>query len=83
MKEKKNNLSSKCAFIIVTYNSINDINECINSIKKYHPECGIYIVDNNSSDGTKEKLINIDNIDLSLLPVNSGYPGGNNLGIKN
>ena len=78
----KNKLSSKCAFIIVTYNSKNDISECIISIKSYHPECGIYVIDNNSSDGTKEILQSIEGIELILLPVNSGYSGGNNLGIK-
>ena len=78
----KNKLSSKCAFIIVTYNSKNDISECIISIKSFHPECGIYVIDNNSSDGTKEILQSIEGIELILLPVNSGYPGGNNLGLK-
>ena len=75
-------LSAKCAFIIVTYNSRNDIEECISSIKKFEPNCGIYVVDNNSSDGTKEILMNIKGINLSKLPVNSGYAGGNNLAIK-
>ena len=43
------------------------------SIKSYHPECGIYVIDNNSSDGTKEILQSIEGIELILLPVNSGY----------
>ena len=75
-------LSSKCAFIIVTYNSKNDIKECIFSIKSFEPNCGIYVVDNNSSDGTKEILDNIEGINLSKLPVNSGFSGGSNLAIK-
>lgn len=74
--------SDKCAFIIVTYNSVNDIQECINSIKEFHPECGIYVVDNNSSDGTSELLSSIRDINLTLLPVNSGFSGGNNYAIK-
>ena len=82
MVSSKNNLSSKCAFIIVTYNSKNDISECIISIKSFHPECGIYVIDNNSTDGTKEILKSIQGIELILLSVNSGYSGGNNLGIK-
>ena len=72
----------ECAFIIVTYNSKNDIFDCITSIKSYHPECGIYVVDNNSVDGTKNILNSIKNINLTLLEVNSGFAGGSNLGIK-
>lgn len=82
MYSSKNELTSKCAFIIVTYNSKKDISECINSIKSFHPECGIFVVDNDSKDGTKEILKSIEGIELILLPVNSGFSGGNNLGIK-
>ena len=74
--------SQKCAFIIVTYNSKNDIKECIISIKTYHPECGVYVVDNNSTDGSKELLKSIEGINLTILSVNSGFAGGSNLGIR-
>ena len=74
--------SSRCAFIIVTYNSKNDIYDCIYSIKKFHPESGIFVVDNNSSDGTDQLLNDIEDINLTILPVNSGFSGGNNLAIK-
>ena len=74
--------SSRCAFIIVTYNSKNDIYDCIYSIKKFHPESGIFVIDNNSSDGTAEILNKIQDINLTILPVNSGFSGGNNLAIK-
>ena len=75
-------ISQKCAFIIVTYNSKDDIKECVLSIKTYHPECGIYLIDNNSTDGTKELIQTIENINLTILQVNSGFAGGSNLGIK-
>ena len=79
---KNQQLSNKCAFLIVTYNSREDIRDCISSIKKFHSESGIFVVDNNSLDGTKEILREIEGINLTILPVNSGYPGGNNLAIK-
>ena len=82
MNREEDDLCNKCAFIIVTYNSIKDIKHCINSIKNFHPECGIYIVDNNSTDGTGEILKSIERIHLEILPVNSGFSGGNNLAIK-
>ena len=53
-----------------------NINKVISS------ECGIYVVDNNSVDGTKNILNSIKNINLTLLEVNSGFAGGSNLGIK-
>ena len=82
MPTKNKRDPKECAFIIVTYNSEKDIFDCITSIKSYHPECGIYVVDNNSVDGTKHILNSIKNINLTLLEVNSGFAGGSNLGIK-
>tara|TARA_Y100001968_G_C19438328_1_gene761074 strand:- start:2409 stop:3239 length:831 start_codon:yes stop_codon:yes gene_type:complete len=82
MKSISNSKSEKCSFIIVTYNSSNDILECVYSIKKYHPECGLYIIDNNSTDGTQDLIASLNKVKTTLLPVNSGYAGGNNLGIK-
>lgn len=75
--------------IIVTYNSSNDIFDCIDSVYKYN-DIGslleIIIVDNNSTDFdimSKElKTHYNDSIKLIRNTRNGGYGQGNNIGIK-
>lgn len=74
----------KTSIIILTYNNINYNRICIESIRKY-TAAGTYeiiIVDNNSTDGTKEWLKEQNDIKLILNDENVGFPRGCNFGIE-
>lgn len=70
--------------IIPTYNSWITLKECINSILKQtlKPD-EIIVVDNNSSDGTSDKVKNeFPGVKLMTLHKNTGVTGGRNEGIR-
>ncbi|WP_271810133.1 glycosyltransferase [Clostridium beijerinckii] len=74
----------KTSIIILTYNNIDYNRICIESIRKY-TATGTYeiiIVDNNSTDGTREWLKEQNDIKLILNDENVGFPRGCNLGIE-
>ncbi|NRT87542.1 glycosyltransferase [Clostridium beijerinckii] len=74
----------KTSIIILTYNNIDYNRICIESIRKY-TTTGTYeiiIVDNNSTDGTREWLKEQNDIKLILNDENVGFPRGCNLGIE-
>lgn len=75
--------------IILTYNNLKLNRLCIDSIlkKTAYPNYKIIIVDNLSTDGTREYLKQladkkIKNVDIILNQTNLGFAGGNNVGIK-
>ena len=79
----------KVSVIVLTYNNLELNKLCINSIlnKTAYPNYELIIVDNKSSDGTIDYLKQLDNQNISnvkviLNEVNSGFAGGNNIGIK-
>lgn len=62
--------------LIVTYNRIGDLKECINSLKGQSFQCfDVLVVNNGSSDGTKEWLDSQESI-LSIHQQNVGGAGG-------
>ncbi len=68
----------------MTYNKLEYTKLCIDSIRKY-TKSGTYeiiVVDNNSTDDTKEWLKEQNDIKLILNNENLGFPGGCNVGIK-
>lgn len=76
--------SPKVYIVVLNYNSFEDTKECIRSLDKiYYKNYNIVIVDNCSSDGSYEKLINIFS-DYTIIRTdkNLGYAYGNNAGIK-
>ncbi|MGI6483842.1 MAG: glycosyltransferase family 2 protein [Methanobacterium sp.] len=76
------NMLKKTSIIIVTYNHINYIGNCLNSLLDERLE--IIVVDNKSNDGTPEYIENnFPKVKLIRNKVNSGYGAGNNLGVKN
>lgn len=78
---KKNKLAS---IIILSYNSRDDLAECIPSlmVQTYH-NFEIIVVDNASADGSAEFIKNnYPNIKLIKTGENLGYPAGNNIGFK-
>lgn len=83
--------SSKCraTVVLLTYNSLEETTRpCIDSLYKYTPvsDFQLVIVDNMSTDGTREYLENLEkshaNITLHLNKKNEGYAAGNNRGIE-
>lgn len=78
---------SKASIIIVTYNNVHLTKLCLESIyqKTNYPNFEVIIVDNNSSDGTREYLQGIrqkhDNIKIIYNDFNAGFAKANNQGI--
>lgn len=74
----------KISIVILTYNSIQDLPRCLNSIKeKTKVSYEIIVVDNNSTDGTREYLQNAQlEIQIILNSENVGFASGCNIGIK-
>lgn len=73
----------RVAIVILTYNNIEYSKTCLESIRK-HTDEGTYeivVVDNNSTDGTKEWLREQADIKLQLNDKNEGFPRGCNTGI--
>ena len=70
--------------IVLNYKNVDDTEECIGSLKKIdYKNYFIVIVDNNSQDGSFEKLSKL-YPELTVLEIgeNRGYAAGNNFGIK-
>lgn len=73
------------SIVIVSYNSKDLLRNCLFSIFKniQNIELEVIVVDNNSSDGTKEMLVKeFPHVHLILNEKNLGFAEANNLGIK-
>lgn len=70
--------------IIVTYNTVSMTNKCIESIIKYTSGISyeIILVDNASSDGSKEIFERDSRIKYVYSNINLGFGKANNLGVK-
>lgn len=72
--------------ILVNYNGLQDTIECIDSLNKInYKNYKIIVVDNDSKDGSAQKLrnkYNDDIIKIIELKSNTGFAGGNNVGIN-
>lgn len=71
----------KLSILVVTWNSAADIESCIDSIN-FGSEFEVIVVDNASSDETKEKLSRYHHLRLVANDSNYGYAHANNQGIK-
>lgn len=76
--------TKKISIIILSYNNLNYNQICLKSIRKYTTAntYEIIIIDNNSTDGTREWLKEQNGIKLILNDENVGFPKGCNLGIE-
>ena len=74
----------KFSIVMLTYNQLKYTKLCISSIRKYvdKSSCEIIIVDNNSTDGTREWLKNQEDIKVIYNKENKGFPAGCNQGIE-
>lgn len=75
---------NKTSIIILTYNNLDYTKACIESIRKYTEKNSyeIIVVDNNSTDDTKEWLLKQYDIKTILNDENLGFPRGCNQGIE-
>lgn len=83
--ERKKEMDNMVAAIVVTYNRKNMLLECIDHIKKQSISCDIIVIDNASTDGTKDELS--EHIaDKSIIYFNTGKnvggAGGFQFGLK-
>ena len=76
----------KVAAVVVTYNRIELLKECLNALKVQSYPCDILVVDNASIDGTGEYIKAIknkcDNIYYKNTGANIGGAGGFNFGMR-
>lgn len=77
----------KVVVIIVNWNRKDDLVACLKSLSRvstFGYELATIVVDNGSSDGSLEALNKITNFTFRVIPLkeNTGFVGGNNMGIK-
>ena len=74
----------KVAFIIVCWNNIDIVKQCLNSVQSQsYCEKIIYVIDNNSSDGSVDYIVkNFPDVILIKSSKNNGFAKGNNILIK-
>lgn len=74
---------SKIGVIIINWNSLDMVTECLTGLREHEPNAGVYIVDNGSSDGSAEEIEQrFPDIRMIRSPANLGFAGGCNLGIQ-
>ncbi|GEL12390.1 Glycosyltransferase, GT2 family [Flavobacterium glycines] len=73
----------KVFVIIVTYNGIKWIEQCLNSVLNNSFTVDVIVIDNGSTDGTPEFIeLNFNQVILLKQNENIGFGGANNIGIK-
>jgi len=68
--------------VIVNYNSAPDIFECLDSLRAADHPVDLVVVDNASTDGSPERLAELDDVRLVRSARNAGFGGGVNLGVR-
>ncbi|MEC6798284.1 glycosyltransferase [Photobacterium sp. S4TG1] len=77
----------KVSLVVLTYNNLELTKDCLNGIDKntYYPNYEVIIVDNMSTDGTRDflnkKYSNKDKYKVILNDDNLGFSAGNNIGL--
>ncbi|MCA9748226.1 MAG: glycosyltransferase [Romboutsia sp.] len=65
------------SYVVLSWNTLQDTKKCIESIiKQEHSNKQVIVVDNGSSDGSKDYLASLENITYVDLPKNTGFTGG-------
>ena len=74
-------MTDVCA-VVVTYNRLAMLKDCIEALKRQTVPCDILVVDNASTDGTKEFLEAAAGLSHLRMKENTGGAGGFNAGMK-
>ncbi len=76
-------MQRKTSIIVLTYNQLEYTKQCLASLQKYTEEDSyeLIVIDNASTDGTREWLQQQKNLKLLLNDENIGFPKGCNQGI--
>lgn len=72
----------KLSIITLTYNKLKYTKKYIESLYKYTKDFELIIVDNGSTDGTREYLQSLDGVKLIFNEENVGFSKGNNQGLE-
>ncbi|CAM4411949.1 glycosyltransferase family 2 protein [Paenibacillus alkaliterrae] len=79
-------LFPKVSIVVITHNRWRYTKQCLDSLlnDNEYPHVEIIIVDNASSDETKQRLSEIQNSNIKVIfsPVNTGFSRGNTIGCK-
>jgi GT2 family glycosyltransferase len=77
-------MPKKVAAVIVNWNNYDDLDRCLRSFAVLrYPVCDVVIVDNGSTDGSTHKIqTQFPRHQYIYNPVNLGYAGGANIGIR-
>ena len=79
----KKSIDPLVSFVVLNWNGLEDTKECIKSINKLnYDNKELIVVDNGSSDGSKEYLSSLKDIVYIDLPKNTGFTGGHIAGKK-
>lgn len=69
--------------MVVSYNTVEDLRKCLESVRKNLPEAETLVVDNGSSDGSREMVREVFPwVELEENPGNTGYASACNRGIR-
>lgn len=68
--------------VVVTWNRLEMLKRCVASVKRHLPDATLVVVDNASTDGTSDWLKVQGDVDLLLLPQNTGGAGGFAVGMQ-
>lgn len=68
--------------VVVTYNRLEMLRQCISALEKQTVACEILVVDNASTDGTAAWLAQKQNVINIRMPKNTGGAGGFNKGMR-
>jgi len=73
----------KVSILILNYNGINYLKECLDSVlKTSYPNYEVIVIDNGSRDGSPELVKQYNGVHLFKLNTNLGFAAAYNLAVK-
>lgn len=74
---------AQVSIIVLNFNGLNFLKECLPSIRRQtYKNIEIIVIDNDSSDGSREFLQNLGDVRLIANPANYGYAKANNIAAR-
>lgn len=75
-------MKNRVSIIIVTWNTAQITQKCVDTINEYIPGQEIIVVDNGSQDNTVQLLSQVKNVKIIENKANLGFAKANNIGLK-